>query len=95
MDKGTVAGIEKLIDVVASGIGSIAGPTLAPWKARRERAASRTSVLFMGLAGADEVVAIACSVIEAANSKAYEKAKVNYLLHASMLYRFWSRGAGS
>lgn len=59
------------------------------------RAASRTSDLFMGLAGAGEVVAIACSVIEAANSKAYEKAKVNYLLHASMLYRFWSRGAGS
>ena len=39
MDKGTVAGIEKLIDVVASGIGSIAGPMLAPWKARRESAA--------------------------------------------------------
>ena len=39
MEKGTVAGVEKLVDVVASGIGSIAGPMLAPWKARRESAA--------------------------------------------------------
>ncbi len=31
-----VPGLEKLVDVVASGIGSIAGPMLAPWKARRE-----------------------------------------------------------
>lgn len=28
--------IEKLIDYTASGIGSIAGPMLAPWQARRE-----------------------------------------------------------
>ena len=57
------------------------------------RAASRATVLFVGLTGAVKVVAIACNVIEAANSKAYEKAKVNYFLHASILYQFWSRGA--
>ena len=31
-----VPGIEKLIDHVASGIGSVAGPMLAPWRAERE-----------------------------------------------------------
>ena len=36
MEEKTVAGIDKLVDVVASGIGSIAGPMLAPWRARRE-----------------------------------------------------------
>ena len=35
-----VPGLEKLIEVVASGIGSVAGPMLAPWKARRESAAN-------------------------------------------------------
>jgi len=35
-----------------------------------------------------EVVATTCSVIEGANSKAYGKAKVNYFLHASILYQF-------
>ena len=39
-----------------------------------------------------EVVATTCSVIEAANSKAYEKANVNYFLHASILTNF-GRGA--
>ena len=34
-----VPGLEKLIEVVASGIGSIAGPMVAPWRARRESAA--------------------------------------------------------
>ena len=28
-----VPGFEKLVDYAASGIGSIAGPMLAPWKA--------------------------------------------------------------
>lgn len=37
-----VPGLEKLIEVVASGIGSIAGPMLAPWRARRENAAKLT-----------------------------------------------------
>lgn len=31
-----VPAVEKLIDYAASGIGSIAGPILAPWMARRE-----------------------------------------------------------
>ena len=31
-----VPGIEKLLDYAASGVGSIAGPMLAPWKAGRE-----------------------------------------------------------
>ena len=32
----TIPAIEKLVDHVASGIGSVAGPMLAPWSARRE-----------------------------------------------------------
>ena len=39
MEGRLVPGLEKLIDVVASGIGSVAGPMLAPWRARREREA--------------------------------------------------------
>ena len=31
-----VPGIDKLLDYAASGIGAIAGPMLAPWKARQE-----------------------------------------------------------
>ena len=31
-----VPALEKLLDYVASGIGSVAGPMLAPWKARKE-----------------------------------------------------------
>ena len=36
-----VPALEKLLDIVASGIGSVAGPMLAPWKARREGDAKR------------------------------------------------------
>ena len=37
MDLGTlVSGVSKLADYAASGIGSVAGPMLASWKARRE-----------------------------------------------------------
>lgn len=36
-----VPAIEKLLDYVASGIGSIAGPMLAPWKAGREADVNR------------------------------------------------------
>ena len=32
----TVPALEKLVDYTASGIGAVAGPMLAPWKARRE-----------------------------------------------------------
>ena len=31
-----VAALEKLVDYTASGIGTVAGPMLAPWKARKE-----------------------------------------------------------
>lgn len=34
--KVEVRALDKLVDYVASGIGSIAGPILAPWKARQE-----------------------------------------------------------
>ena len=37
--KVVVPGLEKLVDVVSSGVGSVAGPMLAPWRARREREA--------------------------------------------------------
>ena len=36
-----VPGLEKLLDYAASGIGSIAGPMLAPWRVRREVEAKR------------------------------------------------------
>ena len=36
-----VPGIEKLVDYTASGIGGIAGPMLAPWRARREAQANQ------------------------------------------------------
>ena len=35
-----VPGLEKLVDVVSSGIGSVAGPMLTPWRARRESEAN-------------------------------------------------------
>ena len=38
-----ISALEKLLDYVASGIGAIAGPMLAPWKARREGDAKRIS----------------------------------------------------
>ena len=31
-----VPAIDKLVDYAASGIGAIAGPMLAPWKARQD-----------------------------------------------------------
>ena len=31
-----VRALEKLLDYTASGIGAVAGPMLAPWRARRE-----------------------------------------------------------
>ena len=34
--KVNVPAIEKLLDISASGIGSVAGPMLASWKARQE-----------------------------------------------------------
>ncbi len=42
--KVVVPGLEKLVDVVSSGVGSVAGPMLAPWRARREREAEVLSI---------------------------------------------------
>lgn len=50
-----VPGLEKLIDYAASGIGAVAGPMLAPWKARREAQAK----LISTQAEADSLVLIA------------------------------------
>ena len=36
-----IPAIEKLLDYVASGLGAVAGPVLAPWKAHREAKAKR------------------------------------------------------
>ena len=36
-----IPGLEKLADYVASGIGAVAGPMLAPWKASKEAEAKR------------------------------------------------------
>ena len=36
-----VPGLEKLVDYTASGVGAVAGPMLALWKARREAEAKR------------------------------------------------------
>ena len=31
-----IPGLNKLLEIAASGLGAVAGPFLAPWKARRE-----------------------------------------------------------
>ena len=40
-DELNVAAVVKLLDYVSSGIGSVAGPMLATWRARREAQAKR------------------------------------------------------
>lgn len=67
-----VPAIEKLIDYGASGVGAIAGPLLAPWKASREGkamliAAEADAQVRQIQAGAD---ASALSIIVEAQSKA-------------------------
>ncbi len=63
-----VPAIDKLLDITASGIGAIAGPMLAPWRARREAEAKKIAaradanilaVLAEGQAGALAVIAAA------------------------------------
>ena len=39
-----VPALEKLLDYAASGIGSVAGSMLAPWKARRDAEAKQIAV---------------------------------------------------
>ena len=36
-----VPGINKLIEVLSSGIGAVAGPMMAPWKAKKEGEAKK------------------------------------------------------
>ena len=52
-----VRALEKLLDYTASGIGAVAGPMLAPWRARREADALRISV--RGEADALRIIAAA------------------------------------
>ena len=52
-----VQALDKLLDYTASGIGAVAGPMLAPWKARREAEARRITAL--GDAGALRIIASA------------------------------------
>ena len=40
-----VRALDKVLDYTASGIGAVAGPMLAPWKARREAEARRITAL--------------------------------------------------
>ena len=44
-----VAALEKLVDYTASGIGTVAGPMLAPWKARKEQAAKAGRYFIVGV----------------------------------------------
>ena len=59
-----VPAIEKLVDYTASGIGAVAGPMLAPWKARKEAEAR----LIESKAEADSLKLIADAQAEARHS---------------------------
>ena len=61
-----VPALEKLVDYTASGIGAVAGPMLAPWKARKEAEAR----LIESRAEADSLKLIADAQAEARNSLA-------------------------
>ena len=61
-----VPALEKLVDYSASGIGAVAGPMLAPWKARKEAEAR----LIESKAEADSLKLIADAQAEARNSLA-------------------------
>ena len=50
-----VPAIEKLLDYAASGIGSVAGPMLASWKARQE--AKAKSIAVQGEAETQRILA--------------------------------------
>ena len=54
-----VRAFDKLLDYTASGIGTVAGPILAPWRARREAAALR--IAAQGEADALRIIAAAQS----------------------------------
>ena len=59
-----VPALEKLVDYTASGIGAVAGPMLAPWKARKEAEAR----LIEARADADSLKLIADAQAKARNS---------------------------
>ena len=59
-----VPALEKLVDYTASGIGAVAGPMLAPWKARKEAEAR----LIESRAEADSLKLIADAQAEARHS---------------------------
>ena len=61
-----VPALEKLLDYAASGIGAVAGPMLAPWKARKEAEARRVK----SRADADSLKLIADAQAEARHSLA-------------------------
>lgn len=55
MDVNRVPGLEKLFDYVVSGIGSVAGSSLAPWRARQE--AKAKEIMAQGEANALQIIA--------------------------------------
>ena len=61
-----VPALEKLVDYTASGIGAVAGPMLAPWKARKEAEAR----LIEARGEADSLKLIADAQAEARHSLA-------------------------
>ena len=73
-----VPGFEKLVDYIASGIGAVAGPMLAPWKASKEAEAKRITAQ----AGAETQIikaradANALQIIADAQSKARQSLDV-------------------
>ena len=67
-----VRALEKLLDYTASGIGAVAGPMLAPWKARREAEARRIAAL----GDADALRIIASASAEAREALASTNADV-------------------
>ena len=71
----SVPALEKLVDYVASGIGSVAGPMLASWKARKEAEARRIAARGEAdaLAIAAEGQAGALSIIATAQADAQQR----------------------
>ena len=61
---GMVRALDKLLDYTASGIGAVAGPMLAPWRARREAAALQIAAQSQ----ADSLHIIAAAQAEARNT---------------------------
>ena len=73
-----ISAIDKLLDLTASGVGAVAGPMLAPWKARREAQAKQ--IAAQGEANALEILARgqsnALQIITAAQAEAQARAQL-------------------